>query len=431
MLKRSTAISIIFLLCLILPASKRIVVAGGYAIPPQTAKTQSMGGAAVAGVDDPSAVHVNPGALTQIQGDQFLGGLTYVNTISSVMNSGATSRNLHDDDFLPNFFGNYHIPNTNLALGMAGYTPYGLATTYSSDSFTRYAALRSELRTMFITPTIAWEPLRYLSVGAGVSFVHASGVLSRAIFFGPFGDGKLRITDTDNAYGYKFGFLLKPTETVRFGLTFTSNVDLNFSSADAKFTDASGVGGTRTTTKASGIHLPLPRTINAGVHWQVNPDWGVEFEYDFAQWNEFKNLKATFAIPLPGLGGAVPISGFLIPEDWHNSSSVRFGSAYKLTQQFELRAGLGLDQTPIPSKTLGPAIPGADYMTLTGGLGYTWRQLKLDLGYMAVFYKTRRVNNSVLETGGDSNALPFPGVPGKDKYRIFQNLVGLHARYAF
>jgi len=341
MLKRSTAISIIFLLCLILPASKRIVVAGGYAIPPQTAKTQSMGGAAVAGVDDPSAVHVNPGALTQIQGDQFLGGLTYVNTISSVMNSGATSRNLHDDDFLPNFFGNYHIPNTNLALGMGGYTPYGLATTYSSDSFTRYAALRSELRTMFITPTIAWEPLRYLSVGAGVSFVHASGVLSRAIFFGPFGDGKLRITDTDNAYGYKFGFLLKPTETVRFGLTFTSNVDLNFSSADAKFTDASGVGGTRTTTKASGIHLPLPRTINAGVHWQVNPDWGVEFEYDFAQWNEFKNLKATFAIPLPGLGGAVPISGFLIPEDWHNSSSVRFGSAYKLTQQIRTACGFG------------------------------------------------------------------------------------------
>src|SRR5690349_1922851 len=59
--------------------------AGGYAIPPQTAKTQSMGGAAVAGVDDPSAVYVNPGALTQIQGNQFLGGLTYVNTISSVI----------------------------------------------------------------------------------------------------------------------------------------------------------------------------------------------------------------------------------------------------------------------------------------------------------------------------------------------------------
>src|SRR6476646_10905562 len=138
------------LLYLFLSISVRELFAGGYAIPPQTAKTQSMGGAAVAGIDDPSAVYVNPGALTQIQGNQFLGGLTYVNTISSVINSGATSRNLHDDDFLPNFFGNYHVPNTNFTLGMGGYTPYGLATTYKPDSFTRYAALRSELRTMLM-----------------------------------------------------------------------------------------------------------------------------------------------------------------------------------------------------------------------------------------------------------------------------------------
>jgi long-subunit fatty acid transport protein len=80
---------------------------------------------------------------------------------------------------------------------------------------------------------------------------------------------------------------------------------------------------------------------------------------------------------------------------------------------------------------LGPAIPGADYLTLTAGAGYSWQGLKIDVGYMAVFYKTRKVNNRVLETGGDPNALPFPGVPGKDKYSIFQNLVGLHASYRF
>ena len=58
--------------------------AGGYAIPPQTAKAQSMGGAATAGVNDPSAVYVNPAALTQINGNQIMGGLTYINTIGSV-----------------------------------------------------------------------------------------------------------------------------------------------------------------------------------------------------------------------------------------------------------------------------------------------------------------------------------------------------------
>src|SRR5688572_1387738 len=166
---------------------KTISFAGGYAIPPQTAKAESMGGAATAGVDDPSAVYVNPAALTQIDGNQIMAGVTYINTVSSVRNSGATSRNIHDDDFVPNLFANYHIPNSKISLGIGSYTPFGLATSYKPESFTRYAALRSELRTIFVTPTVAWEPLPYLSVGGGVSFIHSSGLLSRAVFFGPFG----------------------------------------------------------------------------------------------------------------------------------------------------------------------------------------------------------------------------------------------------
>jgi long-chain fatty acid transport protein len=406
-------------------------VAGGYAIPPQTAKAESMGGAATAGVNDPSAVYVNPAAITQIDGNQILSGLTYINTISSIRNSGATSRNIHDDDFLPNLFANYHIPNSNFSLGIGSYTPFGLATSYKPESFTRYAATRSELRTIFVTPTIAWEPFPYLSVGGGVSFVHSSGLLSRAIFFGPFGDGKLRVTDTDNAYGYKLGLLVKPNERIRLGLTYTSRVDLNFDSADVKFTDASGFGGLSTKTKASGIHLPLPPVINFGIHWQIDPKWGLEFEYDFTRWSEFDHLKASFSTPLPGLLGLAPIPGFFIPQNWKDTSTVRLGTSYKLNQKFELRAGLALDETPTPSSTLGPAIPGADYLSLTGGIGYSWQRLKIDLGYMAVFYKTRRITNNVLETGGDPNALPFPGVSGKDKFRVFQNLVGLHLAYTF
>ncbi|MGH9857367.1 MAG: OmpP1/FadL family transporter, partial [Acidobacteriota bacterium] len=421
MARKEIIVCVIFMVLFWLSYHKEKAFGGGYAIPPQTAKAESMGGAAVAGVDDPSAVYVNPAGLTQIDGNQVQGGITYVNTLSSIKNSGAKSKNIHDDDFLPNVFANYHIPNSKFSLGIGSYTPFGLATSYKPDAFTRYAAIRSELRTLYITPTIAWEPVPYLSVGAGISFVHASGTLSRAIFFGPAGDGKLRITDTDNAYGYKLGFLLKPTNRLRFGFTYTGHVDLNFKSADVKFVDAPGAGGILTTSRASGIHLPAPAVINAGIHWQIDPNWGIEFQYDYTRWSEFKHLKASFSTPLPALGGLVPITGFLLPQNWKDTSSVRLGTAYKLTKEFEIRAGLAFDETPIPSSTLGPAIPGADYLTLATGIGYRWQRLKLDLGYMAVFYKTRRVTNNILETGGDSNALPFPGVTGKDKFSVFQN----------
>jgi len=405
--------------------------AGGYAIPPQTAKSESMGGAAAAGVDDPSAIYVNPAALTYIRGNEVMAGLTYVNTISSVRNSGVNSRNLHDDDFLPNLFANYQIPNSDISVGLGSYSPFGLATSYSPDAFTRYAAIRSELRTIYVTPSVAWKPLSFLSIGGGVSFVHSSALLSRAINFGPFGDGKVRITDTTNSYGYNLGMIIQPIEAVRLGLVYKSRVNLKFDSADVAFVDASGAGGTLTRAKATGINVPLPPTINFGINWQVNPSWGLEFQYDFVRWSEFEHLKARFPTPLPGILGGVPISGFLLPQNWKDASTFRFGTSYKLTDTFEARAGLALEETPIPASTLSPVIPGGDYLSLTAGLGYKWKSLNLDLGYMAVFYKTRSVSNNVLETGGDSNALPFPNVPGKDKYRTFQNLVGLHARYAF
>ena len=411
--------------------STAMTFAGGYAIPPQTAKAESMGGATTAGVDDPPAIYSNPAALPYIQGNQAMAGLQYVNTISSVRNSGVTSRNLHDDDFIPNLFANYQIPNSDISVGLGSYSPFGLATSYSPNAFTRYAATRSELRTIYVTPSVAWKPLSFLSVGGGVSFVHSSAVLSRAIFFGPFGDGKIRITDTTNSYGYNVGMILQPIEAVRLGLVYKSRVNLKFDSADVAFVDATGVGGTLTRGKATGINIPLPPTINFGIHWQVNPSWGVEFQYDFVRWSELEDLKAHFPTPLPGLLGGFPISGFLLPQNWKDASTIRFGGSYKLTDSFEARAGFALEQTPIPASTLSPIIPGADYMSLTAGLGYKWKSLNFDLGYMAVFYKTRRVNNNVLETGGDPNALPFPNVPGKDNYRTFQNLVGLHARYAF
>src|SRR6266704_976979 len=150
------------------------------------------------------------------------GKLNYINTKSSVKNNGLKSKNIHDDDFLPNLFANYHIPNSALSLGIGTYTPFGLATTYKENSFTRFAALRTELRTIYVTPGIAWQPSPYFSVGAGMSFVHSSAVLSRAIFLGAvgIGEGKLRITDTDDAYGYNVGLRVKPNDKLKFGITY-------------------------------------------------------------------------------------------------------------------------------------------------------------------------------------------------------------------
>lgn len=412
------------------------VYAGGFIIPHQTARALGLANAMTAGVDDPSAVYYNPAALGEIKGNNILLNGLYINVVNSVENSGRKAANKHDDNFLATLFFNYHIPGTDFTVGAGTYSPFGLATTYEED-FTRFAAERTELKTIYVTPAVSWHPSKRFAVGAGASFIHASGLFSRSLCFdavtgctAPIGfEGRMRLNDTANAFAYNLGFLVKPADTVKIGFSYRSRADLRFDDADVK------LGGPFSIplTTAEVRPLPLPPVINVGVHWQINPAWGAELVYEYTRWKEFKRFTASF-VPAPTflpLGGAGLVSGFSLPEDWKNTSTLRFGSHYKLSPAWELRGGFTVEETPIPSRTLNPAIPGADLLTLNAGVGYKWEKLSLDFAYMAVFYKTRRVTNNELEGLPATAPLFFSGAPGRDTYETFNNFLSVSLSYRF
>ena len=435
MLKKSYLIIVSLSVACLLAKPSQEAVAGGYIIPHQTARGLSLSNAMTAGVNDASAVYYNPAALSEVNGDNVLASGIYVNVINSVENSGRKSRNKHDDNFLATFFANYHIPGTDLTLGIGTYTPFGLVTEYGSDAFTRFAAVQTELKTIYVTPALSWNPTNYLSLGAGLSFVHASGVFSRALCLDPISfctqplglEGTVRLTDTADAFAYNIGLLVKPIETLKFGFSYRSRVDLRFDSATAKF----GGAFLNPTVKADLSPIPLPPVINAGLFWQITPNWGAEFVYEYTRWSEFKNFTTTFS-PIPiFVPLRAPILGFQLPQDWKNTNTLRFGSFYTLNENWELRGGIAAEQTPIPNKTLNPAIPGADLLTLNAGIGYKWEKFSVDLGYMAVFYKTRRVTNNELEGLPATAPLFYAGAPGRDKYETFNNFVTLSIGYRF
>jgi len=440
--KRTSRLFLCILAILIYETNHRVVFAGGYIIPHQTARGVGLSNAMIAGVDDASATYYNPAALSEIDGNNFLATGTYINVVNGVENDGRRSVNKHDDNFVSSLFGNYHIPDSKFTLGLGAYSPFGLATTYERD-FTRFAAQRTELKTIFVTPALAWQPSESFSVGTGLSFVHASGLFSRALCLdafsldggcstikGPF-EGKLRVTDTTNAFTYNVGLLLKPTENIKLGLTYRARTDIRFDSADVKLNSAF----VPQKVKADVRPIPLPPVIDAAVFWQITRDWGAEFVYEYTRWSEFKSFSASFS-PIPGfipLGG-LPIRSFTLPQDWKNTSTLRFGSFYKINKTWEIRSGIAVEETPIPARTLNPAIPGADLLTLNGGLGYKWQSFSFDLGYMAVFYKTRNVRNGELE-GLPATGIPYLGAGfltgAKDKYQTFNNFVSLSLGYHF
>jgi long-chain fatty acid transport protein len=407
-------------------------LAGGFMIPHQTARGLGLGNAQTAGVQDASAVYYNPAALSEVEGNNLLISGSYINIVNSVENNGRIAVNKHDDNFLATIFANYHIPDSDFTFGLGTYTPFGLATTYDRD-FTRFAAERSELKTIYVTPAISWHPSKYFSLGGGASFVHASGLFSRALCFDPISgctapiglEGRLRLTDSANTFAYNVGMLFKPMARLKFGFSYRSRADLRFDNADVKL----GGSFSNPATKANVAPLPLPPVLNVGLFWQINPAWGAEFVYEHARWKEFNRFAATFA-PVPRFLG-VPIGGFSLPEEWKNTSVLRLGSFYRLNEVWEIRGGITVDETPIPGRRLNPAIPGADILTLNAGVAYNWEKVSVGIGYMAVFYKNRRVTNGELE-GLPATGIPFRGAgfpSGKDKYETFNNFLSLSVNY--
>jgi len=417
--------------------SPGVVFGGGYMIPHQTARALGLSNALNAGVTDPSAVYYNPAALGEVDGNRIIVSGSYINVISRVENGGRAAVNERDGNFIPTLFANYHIPETDFTVGFGAYVPFGLATKYDR-SFTRFAAQDTELSTLFVTPAFSWRLSDYLSVGAGLSFVHASGVFSRALCFdallldngcatvgGPF-EGRIRISDSANAFTYNIGLLVKPRDDVKLVLSYRGRTDIHFDSADVSF------GGPFSLRKTKGNirPLPLPPVIDVGIFWQINPQWGAEFVYEFTRWSELKTfgvafLPATTFVPL-----GAPVASFRLAENWRNTSTLRLGGFYRLNGSIEFRAGIDVDETPIPRKTLNPAIPDASTLTLHAGIGYAWNKFSIDAGYMAAFYQTRKVFTSELE-GIPATGIPFLGAPGGEKYHAFINFVSLTAGYKF
>jgi long-chain fatty acid transport protein len=250
-------------------AASKQALAGGFMIPHQTARGLALSNAMTAGVDDASAVYYNPAALSEVEGNNLLVNGTYIEVVSNVENSSRNAGNKHDDNFLGSLFTNYHIPGTDFTIGMGTYAPFGLATTYERQ-FTRFAAERTELRTLFITPAVSWHPSPILSVGAGASFVHASGVFSRDLCFNSLGctfapgtaESHLRLTDTANAFTYNIGVLFKPIDNWKFGFSYRGRTDIRFDDADVKLAVVLG----NQKAKADVQPLPLGRRISLRVY---------------------------------------------------------------------------------------------------------------------------------------------------------------------
>lgn len=234
--------------------------AGGFAVLEQSVRGLGQAFAGnTTGFGDGSSAYFNPAAMTLLARDVgTLGGhvvfprARFDNRASRVSTAvgggalhGSDGGNAGEPALIPNAYLVKGLLENRLKLGFAVNSPFGLLTRYDRDWVGRYHAVKSDLLTINVNPSIGYRINDFVSVGGGISAMYAEAELSNAIDFGSIGvatlgaetaaalqlfpqsaDGFAIVEGDDWGMGYHLGVLLEHDRT-RAGIHFRSKIDLD------------------------------------------------------------------------------------------------------------------------------------------------------------------------------------------------------------
>ena len=392
-------------LALMLPLAG--VQGSGFALIEQSASGQgnAFSGASTS-AEDPSVMYYNPAAMTLVKGRQATLGLHYIHPKANFTNQGSKlaaglgggALSGADGDggkngYVPNLYYLQHL-NRDLVVGLGINAPFGLSTEYDPGWVGRYHAVKSELKSVNINPSIAWRLDDHWSFGAGVSAQYVDVTLTSAVDMGTLAvsapqtqDGFANLTGNDWGYGFNLGVLFEPTQDSRVGLSYRSKISQNVS-GNATFTGPTAIlAALRTRTGNfvdTTLHadVTLPESTSLGYYLQVNSDLAVMADWTWTHWSRFKELRVTY-----DSGQADSVT----TESWRNTNRFSLGANYRLKQALMLRGGFAYDQSPVPDAQHRTArIPDNARRWLSLGLAWDMTPAaRLDVGYSHLF-----VNNS-------------------------------------
>jgi long-chain fatty acid transport protein len=375
-------------------------VAGGFAIGTQSGSGTGnafAGGAAAA--DDASVAWFNPALMPLIPGKQVAGALHALKPSFKYTDNGSTGAFASppasssdggdggDWAFVPNAFFTMAI-NPRWSFGLALNVPFGLKTEYDTPWRGQLTAIKSEIKTANLNPSIAYKVSDTVSIGGGISVQQLDAELTSATPVGALGNQKLEADDV--SYGFNLGIAIQASPSTRIGVHYRSKIkyelegDQTFSGAAAAIANA-GV-------KAD---LDVPDSASFSIFQNVG-NWELMADLTWTGWSSLQQLTAirTTAATFPFPGGAgVGSTAASLDFRWDDTWRYGIGVNYRMSPQTKLRFGLAFDETPTNDATRTPRLPDEDRTWVA--LGVQWKPSKtsiLDVGYAHEFIKDAKVN---------------------------------------
>lgn len=382
--------------------------AGGFQIGTQNARAMGMAGAFVGMASDASAIYFNPAGLSNVKGFNLVLGTTLI--MPTVDFTGptplTTKSSTLSKTFTPiNFYGAYKLDN-NWTVGVGVFNPFGLGSEWPDGWIGKSLAQKTELRTFYVNPTIAYKVNDYFSIGVGFSYIISDVTFLQAIdipaiplsataILPAASNVKVNLNGPgDPTFTFNVGFLFKPNEMFSFGFSYRHNVELNFT-GDLAFEGLPAkptgfpIGHSDLFPSGKGkASLYMPYDLRGGISFTPTANLTLNADLMFVGWSTYKSLNVDFD------KNTSTWKDLMSPKYWEDTFTIRFGAEYRI-KNFAVRAGFVNDGNPIPTKYMDPSLPGNNRNEITFGLGYQFTpSIRADVAYQFISFKRDLGDNS-------------------------------------
>lgn len=371
------------------------VFALGIKLTDQDAYATARGNAFVATADNPAAVYYNPAGITQLEGENVrLGGYGISITSKFTPPGGSSFENKDEIHVLPQFYYTFSPAKSAISLGLGAYSPYGLSIEYPDTSVFRTLARKSSIKYFTLSPVIGLQVSKTFSIGFGPAINYAEAELHQGIIQ-PGDDFSFK--GSDISYSFIAGLLWQPTPQHSFGLTYHGDASSDFSghssvrTKDFTFPTPFGpftVPGTKFEEDAN-AKFHFPQTIVAGYSFRPTPDWNIELNVDWTDW-ETLDTVTLHQQNSANIG---------LPFNWRSSFMYEAGVTRKFAHGFSASAGYMYAENSVPESSFNPSVPDSNHHVFSAGVGQRTGRFNWDLAYQFTYGPTRNINNGTLADG--------------------------------
>jgi long-chain fatty acid transport protein len=191
-----------------------------------------------AAAEDASTIFFNPAGMTRLGGKQLLAAAhailpsakfsdTGSNNAPTQTEFGGNGGDAGTTALVPNVY--FTMPlGKGITGGLGISAPFGLVTEYDNTWVGRFHAVKSDLKTININPSLAFKANDAWSVGFGINAQQAKAELSKMANYGALvadSEGLAIVEGDDWGWGYNLGVLFEPRPDVRVGFSYRSKVD--------------------------------------------------------------------------------------------------------------------------------------------------------------------------------------------------------------